>query len=104
MLAPVLVLLAFTVPGMSQDPDLAEHLVAGWTVLSVIASIIAVVNAVRLVRRRDLDALCRSTRFVKLASIPFFVGNFLFAMFFVSTFAFFGLGILAAPSSCSAPT
>ncbi|MGZ0149553.1 hypothetical protein ACXJJ3_20985 [Kribbella sp. WER1] len=48
-----------------------------WLVVYLLASVLVVVDAVRLVRRRDLDALQRSANLVKLFAVPFFVANFL---------------------------
>ncbi|WP_427886920.1 DUF6652 family protein [Kribbella sp. GL6] len=47
-----------------------------WLVVYLLASVLVVVDAVRLSRRRDLDALQRSANLVKLFAVPFFVLNF----------------------------
>ena len=49
---------------------------AGWVVLYVIAAVVVLVDAIRRVRRHDLDGLQRATTVVKLGAIPFFVVNF----------------------------
>ncbi|GAA1575275.1 MULTISPECIES: DUF6652 family protein [Kribbella] len=47
-----------------------------WFVVYLLAAVLVVVDAVRLSRRRDLDALQRSANLVKLFAVPFFVVNF----------------------------
>ncbi len=49
---------------------------AGWVTLYVIAAVVVLVDAIRRVRRRDLDGLQRAATVVKLGAIPFFVVNF----------------------------
>ncbi|GAA3132557.1 hypothetical protein JOF29_005232 [Kribbella aluminosa] len=49
---------------------------SGWLVIYLVGAILVVVDAVRLARRRDLDALQRSANLVKLVAVPFFVLNF----------------------------
>ena len=70
------------------DEHVLDHLFlpvwAGWVTLYVVAAVVVLVDAIRRVRRRDLDGLQRSaTCSCKLGAIPFFVVNLVLHLLFV---------------------
>lgn len=62
------------------DEHVLDHLMfpiwLGWLAIYAIAAVIALVDAILRLSRRDLDGLQRATTVVKLGGIPFFVVNF----------------------------
>lgn len=76
---------------------LVPPVLGAWAVVYAVAAGLAVREAVRLLRLRDLDRLQRATKLVKLIGIPFFVLNFVLLSTFVVATAFFGIGFVLAP-------
>ncbi|GAB3828283.1 hypothetical protein GCM10028799_52430 [Kribbella italica] len=60
----------------ASDLGIAYAVLGGWLAVQLVLGMLVVADAVRLTRRRELDALQRAADGVKLAAIPFFLMNF----------------------------
>jgi hypothetical protein len=58
------------------DLGIAYAVLGVWLAIHLLLGMLVVADAVRLTRRRELDALQRGADFVKLLAIPFFLLNF----------------------------
>lgn len=84
---------------LSEDSggDYLLVMIAAWTVIYLVAAVLTIRDAVRLVRHGDVRGLRRGALFTKLAGIPFFVLNFLILGLIVQSLLFFGVGFVLAP-------
>jgi hypothetical protein len=58
------------------DLSIAYAVLGSWLAVELVLGMLVVADAVRLARRRELDALQRAANFVKLVAVPFFLLNF----------------------------
>lgn len=89
--------------GTDTSNTLVLVLLGAWLVGALAVVTVAILDALALLKRRDVGALAGSGMLVKLAGIPFFVVNFLFlagailgVLFFSSMFAAGGMTAIGA--------